>query len=117
MEIGLVVSVRPVAAALLATACVRDTGAAAPAWDVVSEEALRTAALVVAAEGELGAPGPALGAPAEEGQGAPGPAGDAGDRGPTLSCPTRVDRSTCMHKPCSRKRSGEVTVVKEKIQG
>jgi hypothetical protein len=34
-----------------------------------------------------------------------------------LSCPTSVERSTCMHKPCSRNRSGEVTVVKEKVQG
>jgi hypothetical protein len=51
---------------------------------VVGEEALLTAVLVVPV-GELGAPGPALGAPAEEGQGAPGPARDAGDRGPTLN--------------------------------
>jgi len=84
MEIGLVASVRPVAAALLAAACVRDTGAAAPAWDVVGEVALPPAAPVVVA-GELGAPGLALGALAEEGQGAPCPARGAGDRGPALN--------------------------------
>jgi hypothetical protein len=71
MEIGLVAIVRPVAAALLATTCVRDTGAVAPTGDVVGEEVLLAAApMVVTAEGELGALGPAR---------------DVGDRSLTLN--------------------------------
>jgi hypothetical protein len=51
---------------------------------VVGKVALLVAALMVIA-GELGAPGPTLGTPADEGQGAHCPARGVGDLGPALN--------------------------------
>jgi hypothetical protein len=51
---------------------------------MVGEVALLVAALMVVV-GELGAPGPTLGTPADEGQGAPCPARGVGDLSPTLN--------------------------------
>jgi hypothetical protein len=89
MEIGRVDTVRPVAAALLATACAGGTGAAAPAGGTVEEGALLVAArLDVPVEVRLGALFPACGwggCVAVASCGERGPALGSGDRSPALS--------------------------------
>lgn len=97
METGRVSAVRPVAAVLLATACAGCTGAAAPV-DAVGEAGGGTAgsSLCRVHKGSsAGRRGGGTGCPQSNGR-----------RRGCLYTPMGDVRCTCMHKSCSRNRSG-----------